>query len=43
MLASGVPKLVPFGVSQETAWSVGLSCGGKIDVYVEPLSEEEGP
>lgn len=26
-----------FGVSDETAWQVGLSCGGRICVYVEPL------
>lgn len=33
----GAPKLLCFGVSDETAWSVGLSCGGRIRVYVEPL------
>lgn len=37
VLASGVPKLLHFGVSHEEAWAVGLSCGGKIDVFVEPL------
>ena len=37
VLGSGVPKLVHFGVSHEEAWTVGLSCGGKIDVYIEPL------
>ena len=42
VLESRAPKLVHFGVSQEEAWSVGLSCGGKIDVYIEPL-EREGP
>jgi xanthine/CO dehydrogenase XdhC/CoxF family maturation factor len=31
------PCLLSFGVSDETAWSVGLSCGGQIDVFVEPL------
>ena len=25
-----------FGVTDETAWSVGLTCGGKVSVYVEP-------
>ena len=40
VLASGVPKLVHFGVSQEEAWAVGLSCGGTIDVYVEPIEPE---
>ena len=26
-----------FGVSDETAWSVGLACGGRIEVFVEPV------
>ena len=32
---SGEPKILEFGVADETAWEVGLSCGGKIRVYVE--------
>lgn len=39
VLASGKPKLVEFGVSDETAWEVGLSCGGSIQIFVEPLTE----
>ena len=39
VLAGGEPKLVKFGVSNETAWSVGLSCGGEIEVFVEALEE----
>lgn len=35
VIESGKPKLVSFGVADETAWEVGLSCGGKISVYVE--------
>ena len=37
VIASGVPRLLGFGVSNERAWEVGLSCGGKVQVYVEPL------
>lgn len=37
VLAGGEPRLLHFGVSDEDAWAVGLSCGGKIDVFVEPL------
>lgn len=33
------PKLLEFGVADETAWEVGLSCGGTIRVYVEPLTD----
>src|SRR4051794_3666671 len=36
-LADGRPRLLHFGVSDETAWDVGLACGGKMSVYIEPL------
>jgi xanthine/CO dehydrogenase XdhC/CoxF family maturation factor len=35
VIASGAPKILEFGVADETAWRVGLSCGGRIRVYVE--------
>jgi xanthine/CO dehydrogenase XdhC/CoxF family maturation factor len=31
------PRMLEFGVADETAWQVGLSCGGRIKVYVEPV------
>jgi xanthine dehydrogenase accessory factor len=31
--------LFHYGVSDDLAWTVGLSCGGEIDVLVEPLSQ----
>lgn len=37
VIASGEVRLLEFGVADETAWRVGLSCGGKIAVRVEPL------
>ena len=37
VIESGTPRLLDFGVSNEQAWEVGLSCGGKVQVYVEPL------
>lgn len=36
-IGSGKPKVLAFGVADETAWQVGLACGGKIRIYVEPL------
>lgn len=37
VLETGQPRLVRYGISDEQAWDVGLSCGGTIDVFVEPL------
>ena len=37
VLESGTPKLVKFGITDEKAWSVGLTCGGEIEVFVEAL------
>lgn len=34
-LTDGRPRALTFGVSDETAWSVGLTCGGKVKVLVE--------
>ena len=36
-LVSRQSQLLHFGVADETAWDVGLACGGSIDVFVEPL------
>ncbi len=35
VIEGGKPKMLEFGVADETAWRVGLSCGGRIRVYVE--------
>jgi xanthine dehydrogenase accessory factor len=41
--ASGQPVLQRYGVSDDTAFSVGLTCGGIIDIFVEPISRENYP
>jgi len=35
VIEGGNPKMLEFGVADETAWRVGLSCGGRIRVFVE--------
>ncbi|MBA4268182.1 MAG: XdhC family protein [Bosea sp. (in: a-proteobacteria)] len=40
VIAQGQPRTLEFGVADETAWKVGLSCGGRIRVYVERISTE---
>jgi xanthine/CO dehydrogenase XdhC/CoxF family maturation factor len=38
VIASGAHKILSYGVADETAWKVGLACGGKIRVLVEPVA-----
>ena len=37
VMAEGRTQLLSFGVSDEQAWSVGLACGGRIRIFVEPV------
>lgn len=38
VIADGAPRVLEFGVADETAWRVGLSCGGRIRVFVEKVA-----
>ena len=38
VIKTGQPRLLEYGVTNEMAWEVGLACGGRIKVYVEPVS-----
>ena len=38
-LAEGKPRLLRFGVADETAFEVGLACGGLIEILVEPVGD----
>lgn len=37
VIGNGAPRVLEFGVADETAWEVGLSCGGRIRVFVERI------
>jgi xanthine dehydrogenase accessory factor len=37
LLASGESKRLTYGVTDDDAWAVGLSCGGSIQVFLEPF------
>ncbi len=38
IIETGQHKVLSYGVADETAWKVGLACGGKIRVLVEKLA-----
>jgi xanthine dehydrogenase accessory factor len=41
VIADGEPRVLPYGIADEDARSVGLPCGGEIDVFVAPVSDAE--
>ena len=42
VIESGTPRTLEFGVTNEMAWEVGLACGGRVHLLVEPVVEEPG-
>lgn len=42
-MRDGKPRVLSFGVSDDTAFEVGLACGGQIEVMVEPVGVGDGP
>jgi len=38
VLATGQPRMCSFGYSDDEAFAVGLTCGGTISLFVEPLA-----
>jgi xanthine dehydrogenase accessory factor len=45
VLAARVPRLISLSLGDEDAWEIGLTCGGAVDVLVEPvdLASDEDP
>src|SRR6266851_2608308 len=42
VLAAHAPRLLELNLGDEDAWEIGLTCGGTIEVFVEPVDFREG-
>lgn len=42
VIESATPRTLEFGVTNEMAWEVGLACGGRVHLYVEPVDGDGG-
>ena len=38
VIHTGIPRIIEFGINDERAWEVGLTCGGQIQIYLERLN-----
>lgn len=43
ILNEGHSKILHYGISNEMAWEVGLSCGGKLDVFLQKIENGAEP
>jgi xanthine dehydrogenase accessory factor len=43
VLSASRPKLLSLDLGDEDAWEIGLTCGGTIEVFVEPVALGGGP
>ena len=42
VIETGAPKRLSYGITDDEAWAVGLSCGGELEVFVERVAPDKG-
>ena len=40
-LQTGIPQLLHFGVADETAFNIGLACGGNIEIFIKEIEPDQ--
>jgi xanthine dehydrogenase accessory factor len=43
VVQTGMPRLQRYGITADDAFAVGLTCGGEIDIFAEPVSRRTFP
>lgn len=43
VMADGRPVLKSYELDEELVWGLGLGCPGTVDIWIEPVSETDGP
>ncbi len=43
VISSGIPTLKTYDMDEDLVWGLGLGCPGMVDIYIEPIPQQEDP